>query len=128
MRRALERTREAYKVIRSVPAPKRGEILRQIREALAAKVRMLARLRSQADPGYMRMMSSEMTWEHWCPSKWARFGRRAKVRCFPVLRGEERGLGLALLVPQLLDHIVSSLKRIQVLIYPIIFGILFFLL
>ena len=54
--------------------------------------------------------------------------RRAKVRCFPVLRGEERGLGLALLVPQLLDHIVSSLKRIQVLIYPIIFGILFFLL
>lgn len=38
LQRALERTREAYKVIRLVPAPKRGEILRQIREALAAKV------------------------------------------------------------------------------------------
>ncbi|RDX52593.1 NAD-aldehyde dehydrogenase [Lentinus brumalis] len=35
--RALERSREAYKVFRTVPAPKRGEILRQIREALAAK-------------------------------------------------------------------------------------------
>ncbi|KAI1787278.1 NAD-aldehyde dehydrogenase [Ganoderma leucocontextum] len=35
--RALARSREAYKVVRSVPAPKRGEILRQIREALAVK-------------------------------------------------------------------------------------------
>ncbi|TBU40187.1 NAD-aldehyde dehydrogenase [Dichomitus squalens] len=35
--RAIQRSREAYKVIRSVPAPKRGEILRQIREALATK-------------------------------------------------------------------------------------------
>ncbi|KAI0827420.1 NAD-aldehyde dehydrogenase [Trametes gibbosa] len=37
LQRALERSREAYKVLRNVPAPKRGEILRQIREALAAK-------------------------------------------------------------------------------------------
>ncbi|KAF8639170.1 hypothetical protein AX17_001657 [Amanita inopinata Kibby_2008] len=34
---ALERTREAYKIFRNVPAPRRGEILRQIRQALAAK-------------------------------------------------------------------------------------------
>ncbi|KAM6501095.1 NAD-aldehyde dehydrogenase [Amanita muscaria] len=34
---ALERTREAYKFFRDVPAPRRGEILRQIRQALAAK-------------------------------------------------------------------------------------------
>ncbi|RDB23697.1 Alpha-aminoadipic semialdehyde dehydrogenase [Hypsizygus marmoreus] len=34
---ALARTREAYTVFRNVPAPRRGEILRQIREALAAK-------------------------------------------------------------------------------------------
>jgi len=35
---ALERSREAYKYFRNVPAPRRGEILRQIREALAEKV------------------------------------------------------------------------------------------
>ena len=35
----MERTREAYVYFRSIPAPKRGEIIRQIREALAAKVR-----------------------------------------------------------------------------------------
>jgi aldehyde dehydrogenase family 7 protein A1 len=34
---ALERTREAYVYFRSIPAPRRGEIIRQIREALAAK-------------------------------------------------------------------------------------------
>ncbi|OCH94598.1 NAD-aldehyde dehydrogenase [Obba rivulosa] len=34
---ALGRAREAYAFFRSVPAPRRGEILRQIREALAAK-------------------------------------------------------------------------------------------
>ncbi|KAI0074603.1 NAD-aldehyde dehydrogenase [Panus rudis PR-1116 ss-1] len=34
---ALERTREAYTLIRDVPAPRRGELVRQIREALAAK-------------------------------------------------------------------------------------------
>ncbi|KAI0267442.1 NAD-aldehyde dehydrogenase [Gloeopeniophorella convolvens] len=37
LHRALERTREAYVHFRSVPAPQRGEIVRQIREALAAK-------------------------------------------------------------------------------------------
>jgi aldehyde dehydrogenase family 7 member A1 len=36
---ALERAREAYVYFRSVPAPRRGEVIRQIREALAAKVR-----------------------------------------------------------------------------------------
>ena len=36
---ALDRTREAYVRFRSIPAPRRGEIIRQIREALAAKVR-----------------------------------------------------------------------------------------
>ena len=36
---ALERSREAYVYFRSIPAPRRGEIIRQIREALAAKVR-----------------------------------------------------------------------------------------
>ncbi|KAF8062252.1 NAD-aldehyde dehydrogenase [Lyophyllum atratum] len=34
---ALGRTREAYNFFRHVPAPRRGEILRQIREALAAQ-------------------------------------------------------------------------------------------
>ena len=34
----LDKTREAYRYIRSVPAPRRGEILRQVREALAVKV------------------------------------------------------------------------------------------
>ncbi|KAI9513438.1 NAD-aldehyde dehydrogenase [Russula earlei] len=34
---ALERTREAYIYFRSIPAPRRGDIIRQIREALAAK-------------------------------------------------------------------------------------------
>ena len=34
----LEKTREAYVYFRSIPAPRRGEIIRQIREALAAKV------------------------------------------------------------------------------------------
>ncbi|KAH9947837.1 NAD-aldehyde dehydrogenase [Amylocystis lapponica] len=34
---ALHKAREAYEFFRIVPAPKRGEILRQIREALAAK-------------------------------------------------------------------------------------------
>ncbi|KAF8153233.1 NAD-aldehyde dehydrogenase [Crassisporium funariophilum] len=34
---ALERTREAYTQFRNVPAPRRGELLRQIREALASK-------------------------------------------------------------------------------------------
>lgn len=33
----LDKTREARRYIRSIPAPKRGEILRQVREALAAK-------------------------------------------------------------------------------------------
>ncbi|OBZ76139.1 Alpha-aminoadipic semialdehyde dehydrogenase [Grifola frondosa] len=37
LQRALDRSREAYMFFRSVPAPRRGEILRQIREALAAK-------------------------------------------------------------------------------------------
>ena len=41
---ALEKTREAYRYIRSVPAPRRGEILRQVREALAAKVHAYMRL------------------------------------------------------------------------------------
>ncbi|KIM92238.1 hypothetical protein PILCRDRAFT_57516 [Piloderma croceum F 1598] len=35
---ALDKTREAFISFRTVPAPQRGEILRQIREALAAKV------------------------------------------------------------------------------------------
>ncbi|CDO74597.1 hypothetical protein BN946_scf184586.g2 [Trametes cinnabarina] len=44
LRRALERSREAYNVFRDVPAPKRGEILRQIREALAEKREALGAL------------------------------------------------------------------------------------
>jgi len=35
---ALERAREAFVSFRRIPAPRRGEIIRQIREALAAKV------------------------------------------------------------------------------------------
>jgi aldehyde dehydrogenase family 7 member A1 len=39
LRSALDKAREAYLQFRHVPGPKRGEILRQIREALAAKAR-----------------------------------------------------------------------------------------
>ena len=46
---ALDKAREAYHYIRSVPAPKRGEILRQVREALADKV--LAYMHSDPAPG-----------------------------------------------------------------------------
>ena len=42
----LEKTREAYQSFRSVPAPKRGEILRQIREALSKRVSCTQRLAS----------------------------------------------------------------------------------
>jgi aldehyde dehydrogenase family 7 protein A1 len=35
----IEKTREAFHYFRNIPAPKRGEILRQIRQALADKVR-----------------------------------------------------------------------------------------
>ncbi|KAI0337491.1 NAD-aldehyde dehydrogenase [Trametopsis cervina] len=37
LQKAIEKSREAFKAFRAVPAPRRGEILRQIREALAAK-------------------------------------------------------------------------------------------
>ncbi|CAA7269910.1 unnamed protein product [Cyclocybe aegerita] len=37
VRDALDRTREAYTHFRNVPAPRRGELLRQIREALSAQ-------------------------------------------------------------------------------------------
>lgn len=37
LRETLAKARDAYKVFRNVPAPRRGEIIRQIREALAAK-------------------------------------------------------------------------------------------
>ncbi|KAL5514869.1 hypothetical protein ACEPAG_2185 [Sanghuangporus baumii] len=37
MQTTLSKTREAFQTFRDVPAPKRGEILRQIREALARK-------------------------------------------------------------------------------------------
>ncbi|PFH53437.1 hypothetical protein AMATHDRAFT_54467 [Amanita thiersii Skay4041] len=37
LRDAIQRTREAYKIFRNIPAPRRGEILGQIRQALAAK-------------------------------------------------------------------------------------------
>lgn len=35
----IQLSREAYQIWRDVPGPKRGEVLRQIREALASKVR-----------------------------------------------------------------------------------------
>jgi len=41
---ALERTKEAYVYLRSLPAPRRGEIIRQIRAALAAKRDELGKL------------------------------------------------------------------------------------
>jgi aldehyde dehydrogenase family 7 protein A1 len=42
---ALERSKEAHLHLRTIPAPRRGELLRQIREALSAKVRSLFPLR-----------------------------------------------------------------------------------
>ncbi|KAF8323695.1 NAD-aldehyde dehydrogenase [Clavulina sp. PMI_390] len=38
LERTIELSREAYKTLRAIPGPRRGEILRQIREALASKV------------------------------------------------------------------------------------------
>ena len=38
MQEAIARAREAYLHFRTVPAPQRGEILRQVREALSRKV------------------------------------------------------------------------------------------
>lgn len=35
---AISKSRDAYKEFRTVPAPRRGEILRQIRESLATRV------------------------------------------------------------------------------------------
>lgn len=38
---AIDRSREAYEMFRMVPGPQRGEIVRQIREGLFAKVHSL---------------------------------------------------------------------------------------
>lgn len=43
-RRAISKSVEAYKVLRKLPAPKRGEIVRQFREELANKVDALGDL------------------------------------------------------------------------------------
>jgi len=37
-RLAISRTAQAARAVRAMPAPKRGEVIRQMREALAAKV------------------------------------------------------------------------------------------
>ncbi|UOH79695.1 hypothetical protein LQV05_000704 [Cryptococcus neoformans] len=41
---AIAKSKEAYRIVRSMPAPKRGEVVRQIREALEAKVSELGNL------------------------------------------------------------------------------------
>ncbi|OWZ74070.1 hypothetical protein AYX14_00558 [Cryptococcus neoformans] len=41
---AIAKSKEAYRLVRSMPAPKRGEVVRQIREALEAKVSELGNL------------------------------------------------------------------------------------
>ena len=74
----MERSREAYKFFRNVPAPKRGEILRQIREALAAKVGLTCAENHEA--GVDLVSDSE---KHWVLSflwRWARSAPRASVR------------------------------------------------
>jgi len=43
-KRAIEATREAGKILRAMPAPKRGEVVRQIREVLSANVNELGDL------------------------------------------------------------------------------------
>ncbi|KAL4071772.1 NAD-aldehyde dehydrogenase [Scleroderma citrinum] len=44
LQETLDKSKEAYLYLRKMPAPKRGEILRQIREALAAKCGVLGAL------------------------------------------------------------------------------------
>ncbi|KAI6015197.1 NAD-aldehyde dehydrogenase [Pisolithus orientalis] len=44
LREALEKSKDAHIILRKIPAPNRGEILRQIREALAAKSDVLGAL------------------------------------------------------------------------------------
>jgi aldehyde dehydrogenase family 7 member A1 len=44
LRRSIDRSREAYLGFRTMPAPRRGEILRQIREAIAKKIEPLGSL------------------------------------------------------------------------------------
>lgn len=39
---ALDKSKEAYLYLRKLPAPQRGDVLRQIRESLAAKVRRIS--------------------------------------------------------------------------------------
>ena len=76
---ALEKTREAYVYFRSIPAPRRGEIIRQIREALAAKVNVTLRGRLfRAWVVYLmrRDGCSAMSLARSCPSRWARSERR----------------------------------------------------
>ncbi len=57
---AIKKAEEAFTLWRMVPAPKRGEIVRQIGEAL-------------------RQIKSN--WAHWCPMKWAKACRRVMAKC-----------------------------------------------
>lgn len=71
LQHALMKSREAYLQYRHVPAPRRGEIVRQIRQAIADKVTMSIR------PFHTHISScqchSAMSLELWCLLKWERF-------------------------------------------------------
>ena len=72
--------------LRSVPAPKRGEVLRQIREALATKVRLRVSSYSFHNHHHhlvvlMCPMSRAVNLARSYPWKWARLGPRERARC-----------------------------------------------
>lgn len=50
LREALDKSKEAYIFLRKLPAPQRGDVLRQLREALAAKVRRVSWHTSRCSP------------------------------------------------------------------------------
>jgi aldehyde dehydrogenase family 7 member A1 len=79
LRTALDKAREAYVDFRHVPAPKRGEILRQIREALSAKASVMF---TSVYPRFSPLLrnSSAMNSVLWFPLKWARSRQRALAR------------------------------------------------
>ena len=74
---AIEKSREAYNTFRHMPPPRRGEILRQLREALAAKVNSLA---SAGCPHYDHDFSG-MIWAHLYLWRWGKYEQKEWVKC-----------------------------------------------
>ena len=75
---ALDKSKEAYLFLRKLPPPRRGDVLRQLREALAAKVRHISQYALWL---IVSTLFSEMHLVHWYPSRWVRSRQKASARC-----------------------------------------------